>query len=73
MKQCIVWNSIKSSPRNWGGGTCEGRDEKGHPRSFSGNVTFLFYILGGEYAGARGIVLFSHTYFANVLLCLLNI
>lgn len=47
--------------------------EKGHPRSFTGNVTFPFYMLGGEYAGAHGIVLSSYTYFANVLLCLLNI
>lgn len=53
--------------------TLRGRDEKGHPRPFTGNVTFLFYMPDGEYAGAHGVFLFSHTYFANVLLRLLNI
>lgn len=65
-------NSTKSSLRNWEGGPVAG-GERGHPRSFTGNVTFPFYMLGGEYAGAHGIVLSSYTYFANVLLCLLNI
>lgn len=66
-------NSIRSSPLKWGGGMCGGRDEKGQPRSFTSNVTFLFSKLGGEDARAHGIVLSTHTYFVSILLHHLSI